>query len=272
MAPPSITHNSGLNSGLNSAISGPKPSKLEKGRKQLPPGIALPCSEQILRKLSVSSSEDERLTGFEMLQEGIRTILGPSSGIDSDDVNVEDLMDIMTRYHSIEKEWKEYALEEPSRGYTRNGIDNINDKANLLLLVWNPGKGSCIHDHADAHCIMKILKGTLCETLYDWPSQSDNEDEERYEDSPNGPMKIIRETTLTEQKVAYMSDKLGLHRIRNPSGSEVAVSLHLYTPPWAAHYGCSIFDESTGKSSKVNMSNLYSWRGELQEKSGGDSC
>lgn len=236
-------------------------SKLEKGRKQLPAGIALPCSEQILRKLSVSSSEDERQTGFEMLQEGIRTILGPSSGIDSDDVNVEDLMDIMTRYHSIESEWKDFALEEPTRGYTRNGVDNINNKANLLLLVWNPGKGSCIHDHADAHCIMKILKGNLVETLYEWP-----------EEGVEGPMKVIKESVRSEQQVAYMSDKIGLHRIKNPSDSEVAVSLHLYTPPWAAEYGCSIFDENTSKSSKVNMSNLYSWRGELQEKAGGDSC
>lgn len=26
-----------------------------------------------------------------------------------------------------------------------------------LILVWSPGKGSAIHDHANAHCVMKVL-------------------------------------------------------------------------------------------------------------------
>lgn len=25
-----------------------------------------------------------------------------------------------------------------------------------LILVWSPGKGSVIHDHANAHCVMKV--------------------------------------------------------------------------------------------------------------------
>ena len=31
---------------------------------------------------------------------------------------------------------------------------------------------------------------------------------------------------------AYMSDELGLHRVENPSHSNSAVSLHLYSPPF----------------------------------------
>jgi cysteine dioxygenase len=55
-----------------------------------------------------------------------------------------------------------------------------------------------------------------------------------------------------------MSDQLGLHRISNPSPDQIAVSLHLYTPPNAAREGCNIFCEKTGKSSHVTQSNFYS--------------
>jgi hypothetical protein len=27
---------------------------------------------------------------------------------------------------------------------------------NQLILVWSPGKSSAIHDHANAHCVMKV--------------------------------------------------------------------------------------------------------------------
>lgn len=42
-------------------------------------------------------------------------------------------------------------------------------------------------------------------------------------------MTVKRSTTYERQQVTYMSDRLGLHRIQNPSSDEVAVSLHLYT-------------------------------------------
>lgn len=38
-----------------------------------------------------------------------------------------------------------------------------------MILCWGEGHGSAIHDHADAHCFMKMLKGELCEVRYAWP-------------------------------------------------------------------------------------------------------
>lgn len=29
-----------------------------------------------------------------------------------------------------------------------------------LILVWSPGRGSAIHDHANAHCVMKVSLAT----------------------------------------------------------------------------------------------------------------
>lgn len=32
-----------------------------------------------------------------------------------------------------------------------------------MILCWGEGHGSAIHDHANAHCVMKILHGELFE-------------------------------------------------------------------------------------------------------------
>jgi cysteine dioxygenase len=189
-------------------------------------------------------------THFDALVSSINKILGPSNGIDSAGVNVQDLQDAMLAYTSNEADWSKYALSDPSRGYTRNLVDNCNGKSNLLILVWSPGKGSPIHDHANAHCVMKVLKGTLQETLYGWPCQhADNPatcahaEQQLQSDCPSpehtcsagsaplepAALQIQRDIAYGEDQVTYMSDKLGLHRIANPSETEFAVSLHLYT-------------------------------------------
>ena len=192
----------------------------------------------------------EPTTDFDALVSSINKILGPSNGIDSAGVNVQDLQDAMLAYTSTEKDWAKYALSDSSRGYTRNLVDNCNGKSNLLILVWSPGKGSPIHDHAKAHCVMKVLKGTLQETLYGWPCQhADNPascahaEQNSESECPStehtcsagsaplepAALQIQRDTAYGEDQVTYMSDKLGLHRIANPSETDFAVSLHLYT-------------------------------------------
>lgn len=74
--------------------------------------------------------------------------------------------------------------------------------------------GSPIHDHGNAHCIMKILHGSLTESRYAFP-QGDKEQ----------PMELTRQTTYAENKVAYMADELGLHKMEN-RGDDYAISLH----------------------------------------------
>jgi cysteine dioxygenase len=192
---------------------------------------------------------------FQALVDSLSQKLGPSSGIDSDDVDAQELQNLMQNYMSNESEWAKYALGDASRGYTRNLVDKGNGKSNLLILVWSPGKGSMIHDHTNAHCIMKILKGRLKETLYSWP------DKTQLNNGEPSPPQIKKETVYTENEVTYMSDKLGLHKVSNPDPDNFAVSLHLYTPPNAAVYGCYVFDELTGRSSHIKQCNYYSDRG-----------
>ncbi|KAI7542564.1 hypothetical protein KC331_g7905 [Hortaea werneckii] len=221
----------------------------------------------------------EPANAFDRLVQSINTILGPCNGIDSAGIDVEELKTAMRDYPSIEQEWEKFAFADYSRGYTRNLVDYGNGKSNLLILVWTPGKGSPIHDHANAHCVMRILKGRLTETLYTWPCQSGENGTAECATAGSDPscpntehscsksmagelepasLDVQRATTYQSGEVAYMSDNLGLHRIANSSEDEVAVSLHLYTPPNAAKHGCHVFDEKTGKKSHVKQCHFYS--------------
>lgn len=225
-----------------------------------PPQISSPahcatfgCAEQEMTDDLVLDSD------FGVLVEKLRAVLG-TSGLASDDVDVTHVRQIMEQYTLNEKDWARFALLDITRNYTRNGIVNINGNANLLVLVWSPGKGSAIHDHANAHCCMKILKGELTESLYDVPD---------HEGKSMVPRQV---STLRRDDVGYISDTIGLHRISNESTSDFAVSLHLYTPPYAALYGCSMYETATLKKHHVNMSRYYSWQGKVLNAKDASTC
>ncbi|EMD00576.1 hypothetical protein BAUCODRAFT_28923 [Baudoinia panamericana UAMH 10762] len=232
-------------------------------------------SETSSRHDSARPSLDQR-NSFAALINGINAILGSSDGIDSVRVDITELKDVMRAYVGPDCEWARYAFADDTRNYTRNLVDNCNGKSNLLILVWTPGKASPIHDHADAHCVMKVLKGSLTETVYGWPCELHESEalcsvsqslivpsthhtcSARAEILQPHALQVKRQTTLEQGEVTYMSDQLGLHRVRNASKSDVAVSLHLYTPPNAANHGCHIFDERTGSKSRVEQCHFYS--------------
>jgi len=163
-----------------------------------------------------------------------------------DYVNVEDVQQAMESYVPVYTEWSKYAHFDPHR-YTRNLVDTGNGKFNLILLCWGEGHGSGVHDHADAHCWMKVMDGVLCENLYDWP------DSESMSGEPPECYQAMVPRVVNEYKtgeVAYINDSIGLHRVENNSHSSPAVSLHLYSPPFDM---CQSFDERTGKSSNCKV-------------------
>ncbi|KAJ5101231.1 hypothetical protein NUU61_003453 [Penicillium alfredii] len=179
---------------------------------------------------------------LEHLVQDIKSHLGVSGGIASSEVDTEYLISLAQSYVSDPNDWLQFFHNDPSKSYTRNAIENINHKANILLLVWNPRKGSPVHDHANAHCIMKVLAGELQETVYRTPDQNE---------AGSRPLEVLSDRRHAMDDVTYISDDIGLHRVHNPSHNQIAVSLHLYTPPNAADYGYSIYNEATGKSSFV---------------------
>jgi hypothetical protein len=80
----------------------------------------------------VSSQASSRMDNFESLVQALRDRLGTSSGIDSEDIDPDEVQSMMKNHISDEAEWKKYAFEQPSRAYTRNLVDKGNGKCNLV--------------------------------------------------------------------------------------------------------------------------------------------
>ncbi|XP_065337083.1 cysteine dioxygenase type 1 [Cloeon dipterum] len=175
---------------------------------------------------------------FEQLRQGLREIFS------QDSVNVEEVRELMLAYRSDPKEWKKFAKFDRCK-YTRNLVDTGNEKYNLIVLCWGEGHGSAIHDHADAHCFMKMLQGTLSEVRFEWPTNPVQGSEIKDEDIKE--MREIGRSSLYVNQVCYINDSMGLHRVENTSHTERAVSLHLYCPPFNS---CSVFNARTGQRSK----------------------
>ena len=80
----------------------------------------------------------------------------------SDKVNIEEVEELLASYKSNPRDWRKYAKFDKFK-YTRNLVHEGNGKFNLMLLCWAPGNQSTIHDHANAHCFVKVLDGGLRE-------------------------------------------------------------------------------------------------------------
>uniref|UniRef100_A0AC34Q6H6 Cysteine dioxygenase n=1 Tax=Panagrolaimus sp. JU765 TaxID=591449 RepID=A0AC34Q6H6_9BILA len=145
------------------------------------------------------------------------------------EVDTDTVKDLLAQYQSNPRDWQEYVTFDPHK-YTRNLVDTGNGKYNLIVLCWGPGMSSSIHDHSNSHCFVKMLEGTLLETQYDWPEQEPAEQ----------PLCKLAENYCDKDGVSYIHDNIGLHRMENPSHSNPAISLHLYSPPYDL---CRTFDE-----------------------------
>jgi cysteine dioxygenase len=84
--------------------------------------------------LGAGSGNAELVDAFHRLVSNLSRILGPSSGLNSEDIDVQKLHRLMEEYASEEKEWSKYAFLNLSRGYTRNLVDEGNGKSNLVSL------------------------------------------------------------------------------------------------------------------------------------------
>ncbi|KAF5297554.1 hypothetical protein FQR65_LT09985 [Abscondita terminalis] len=156
---------------------------------------------------------------------------------DSNSVNIELVHYLMSSYKSNPVDWKKYAKFDRYR-YTRNLVDIGNGKYNLMILCWGEGHGSAIHDHANSHCFMKMLRGSLEEVRFAWP------------DEEGAPLTEIGRTSLLTNDVCYINDSMGLHRMENPSHVEGAISLHLYCPPYDK---CTVFNQNTGQTTTCTV-------------------
>lgn len=162
---------------------------------------------------------------------------------EQDRINVDYVKALMESYKSNPREWKKFAKFDVHR-YTRNLVDQGNGKFNLMVLCWNEAQASSIHSHAGSHCFLKVLSGNVKEEMYGWPDDRVTSERECCMEVQPGVMTPRDELLFDRDQCTYICDDLGLHRVENPSHSDKAVTLHLYSPPFDE---CYCFDERTGR-------------------------
>lgn len=111
-------------------------------------------------------------------------------------------------------------FEEASDRYARRLLHRAQDGAySVMIMVWAPGQGTPIHDHAGKWCVECVLRGQIAITHYD-PVGDPSEDE-----TP----RFIQGRTTTGHvgDVGVLVPPNEYHRIRN-SGDDTAVTIHVY--------------------------------------------
>lgn len=102
-----------------------------------------------------SAKMNGRQTPFDVLLNNLTHHL-TSTPISGRSPQIPYLHSLLRSYESNPSHWSKYAHANPEKQYTRNLVCEVPGVFNLLLLVWTPGKKSPVHDHADAHCLMKV--------------------------------------------------------------------------------------------------------------------
>eukprot|EP00035_Acanthoeca_spectabilis_P035529 m.35172 g.35172 ORF g.35172 m.35172 type:complete len:197 (+) comp7417_c0_seq2:34-624(+) len=188
----------------------------------------------------MAGAADEAGLSFEGLIARLREVLEE----DEDAADIDAIKEAMAMYKSSEADWEKYVHFDDHK-YTRNLVCNGNGKYNLMLICWNVGQHSTIHDHSGSHCFMKCLDGTLHEELYRTPDGEESA----------GPMAPYKVSELETDGICYISDEVGLHRISNQSHTVPAVTLHLYSPPYET---CKSFCEHSGTARRSGAMTFYS--------------
>jgi len=129
---------------------------------------------------------------------------------------------VLERVDLSTNEVNKFTFWDPEKAYTRNLIarDPAFKHYTLLLLCWNAGKESKIHNHPCDGCFIKTIRGCIKETRY-------------HLDQDTLQIKVGKVKFFNEGQISYMDDNLGYHKIGNSQKDTGAVSLHLYTPPFS---------------------------------------
>ncbi|CAJ1364893.1 unnamed protein product [Effrenium voratum] len=170
-------------------------------------------------------ADDKKYVDLPSLVKQLREELPPQPGVGAP-INGSVVARVKKVLQSVQlnpREWQQHAVFRRGR-YTRNIVGYSPNQFIALLLCWERGQQSPIHDHSGAHCFIKMLSGQLQEQKFLWAADGNAGAEV---DEPG-----VMDAAKPEKSVSFMHDSLGLHRISNPSTEEVAVSLHIYSPPF----------------------------------------
>lgn len=112
-------------------------------------------------------------------------------------------------------------------------MHNFNNLSNLIIMCWAPGQSSLWHAHEGSRCFVRVLYGRLLEQQAPLPAQG------QAAATPT-PLEVSSRTLCArDDKVHYIDDSIGLHKVRNLSSESGAVTLHFYAPAYAQ---CRLFE------------------------------
>ncbi len=97
-----------------------------------------------------------------------------------------------------------------------------NDLVELVIIGWDTGQGSKVHNHPENGCLVYPIKGCLVETRYD------------------NDINEVSKEELCRGDVSLMHDDICLHSLGNNSRTEKAISVHIYSPP---NFECTLFEK-----------------------------
>jgi cysteine dioxygenase len=100
------------------------------------------------------------------------------------------------------------------------------------VMCWKNGQRSPIHNHAGSACVVRVLRGTLTETLF--------------EVAPNGHVKASFSRDIAEGSL-IASEDADIHQVSNLQADDAElVTLHVYTPPLTCMSTFSLYDRGRG--------------------------
>lgn len=111
--------------------------------------------------------------------------------------------------------------------YMRNCIFD-SDEFELILLCWEAGQTTPIHDHGGEECWVYVVNGIFKETIFT----------KNFGDALL-PSKSVE---VNPGEMTYMIDFMGYHELKNIS-NERSMTLHLYAKPIRS---CNILEVETG--------------------------
>jgi cysteine dioxygenase len=144
------------------------------------------------------------------------------------------LDDLMSRMARLDIDCEDVAshVRFSERQYARNLV-RAGPWYHALVLCWKNGQRSPIHDHRGSSCGVRVLRGTLTETFFEFAA--------------NGHIKATWSRDLLPGSVCASQDT-DIHQVSNlQAGSADLVTLHVYSPPllWMGTY--SLVDRTRGQ-------------------------
>jgi predicted metal-dependent enzyme (double-stranded beta helix superfamily) len=120
-------------------------------------------------------------------------------------------------------------FESAADHYARRELYRSEDHGYCIIaMTWGPGQGTAIHDHAGMWCVEGVWKGALEITPYELTEQHDD----RYRFESRGTMNV------GPGSAGSLIPPHEYHTIRNPSGDDISITLHVYR---GAMTQCSVF-------------------------------